>query len=130
MPTSDNEARTLENELQRELQETTARRQKLEEAINSLNVASNCLIEKAALQEIEAHRKQRPFPSEPFRSKPPVSLQAAIANMSVARFIEGKKEILSVAQSGGESLPLSPVRANATAKSSERILAWFHRTQK
>jgi hypothetical protein len=131
MSACNSELRSLENELQ----ETTAKRKKLEEAINRVDAASKHLIEQAALQDIEAHKTQCPLPSQASRPRadvdrqPGATLQGAIAKVATIRFVEGKKEVLPT-QSGGKSLPLSPVRANAMAKSSERVLAWFHRTQK
>ena len=111
MPQTNDELRNIENELQREFQEVAAKRKKLEEAINRVDAASKHLIEKAALQDIEAHKTRCPLPSQACRSRseadrqPGAILQAAVAKVSSLRFVKSKKEFLPVAQSGGESLP-------------------------
>jgi predicted phage gp36 major capsid-like protein len=117
MPQSNDEVRSIENELQREFQEMAAKRKKLEEAINRVDAATKHLIEKAALQDIAAHKSRCPLPSQSGRSrseadrKPAViTLQATIAKASSLGFVKSKKAFLPVAQSGSESLPLWPVR--------------------
>jgi hypothetical protein len=82
-----------------------------------VDAASKQLIEKAALQDIEAHKARCPLPSQAGRARSDAdrqpaatTLQATIAKVSSLRFAESKKEFLPVTQSGSESLPLSPIR--------------------
>jgi hypothetical protein len=112
MPTCNSELRDLEHKLQQEFQETTARRQKLEDAIKKVEASSRRLIEMAALQDIEAYKNRRPLPSQTFRTRseldrqPAAALQGAIVKSSV-RSIESKKEFLPAPQSATDLLPLS-----------------------
>jgi hypothetical protein len=117
MPPSNDEVSSIENELQREFQEAAAKRKKLEEAIKRVDAANKHLIEKAALQDIEAHKARCPSPTQACRSRSEAdrqpgatTLQATIAKVSSLRFVKSKKEFLTVAQSGSESLALWPVR--------------------
>jgi hypothetical protein len=53
------EANRLENQSQKEFDESTLKRQKLEQAIKQLEAARTHRIDKAALKDIEAHRNRR-----------------------------------------------------------------------
>ena len=67
MPTCNPEARALEDRLNRELEEVNARKRKVEEAIRTVDAATNRLIDNAARQDIEAYRTLR-FSHEVFRT--------------------------------------------------------------
>jgi hypothetical protein len=112
MPPSNDEVSSIENELQREFQEAAAKRKKLEEAINRVDAASKHLIEKAALQDIEAHKSRYPLPSQSGRSRSEadrqpevITLQATIAKAARLGFVKSKKTFLPVAQAAASHYP-------------------------
>jgi hypothetical protein len=58
MPMADADCQAVKVKLQQELKEANTRKLKLEESIRTLDAASTILIEKGALEEIEAYRKR------------------------------------------------------------------------
>ena len=63
MPTVNRECQVIEDTLQPEIQEASARKRKLEEALKAAEAASERLIDAGARREIEAHKNRHQSPN-------------------------------------------------------------------
>ena len=57
------DCQVLEDRIEQEIEEASARKRKLEEALREVDAASEHLIDAAARQEIEAHKNRQQSPS-------------------------------------------------------------------